>query len=62
METNHVFSGRMASIISCSSMELTDLPLAIIVIFLFPLTVPLSLSGGPDNLVVKDVGTVSFCH
>ena len=28
----------------------------------YPTTVPPSLSGGPDNLVVKAADTVSFCH
>ena len=60
----------MASMISRSSMEPTDLQDGGMYysthgdchLSLFPLTVPPSLSGGPDNLVVKAAETVSFCH
>ena len=60
----------MASMISRSSMEPTDLQDGGMYysthgnchLSLFSLTVPPSLSGGPDNLVVKAAETVSFCH
>lgn len=70
VETNHVFGGRMASIINRNSMEPNDLQDGGIfscvhsncTLSLILLIVPPSLSGGPDNLVVKAADTISFCH
>lgn len=70
VETNHVFGGRMASIMSRNSLEPSDLQdggvyFCTHIICHLPIslsTVPPCLIGGPDNLVVKAAETVSFCH
>lgn len=72
METNHVFGGRMASMINRNSMEPNDLQDGGVNLYsqllllcnpsLSYLIVPPTLSGGPDSLVVMATDTVSFCH
>ena len=60
----------MASIINRNSLEPSDLQdggmcfctRGIYLSLLSLLAVPPSLSGGPDNLLVKAADTVSFCH